>query len=278
MSAPLRFPHGMVDIHGHWLPGVDDGAKNLAMSLAMARMAVADGVSTVLATPHHLNGVYRTEAATVRTEVAALGEEFERAGIELDVLPGAECHLVPELPGELADGRAMTVADRRQAVLVELPVHTIPIGATTILEEIMSLGLTPVIVHPERNSELARHPDRLAEWVAMGCLAQVTARSCLGKFGDRPRAAAREMVTRGLIHFVASDTHRDRRRIPDMAAGRAVIEKWTNAQVGQLLAETLPRALVMGREMDTEALHSALARPRPGWLGRWRGYRRRHSR
>lgn len=268
MSETVRFPYGMVDIHGHWLPGIDDGAKSLEMSLRMARIAVDDGVTTALATPHHLNGVYTTGAETVRAGVAALRSEFERAGIELDLLPGAECHLVPELPRELARGNAMTVADRGKAVLVELPVHSVPMGASTILEEILGLGLLPIIVHPERNGELARKPDRLAEWVEMGCLAQVTARSCIGKFGDLPRDAAREMVTRGMIHFVASDTHRDRRRVPDMSYGRAVIEKWTNADVGKLLSETFPRDLVLGRDVAVAALDDVLPRPKRRWLSR----------
>ncbi|RFF32494.1 protein-tyrosine phosphatase [Wenzhouxiangella sediminis] len=266
MSSTVRFPFGMVDIHGHWLPGVDDGAKSLEMSLRMARIAVDDGITTALATPHHLNGIYKTGAERVREEVAALRSEFARAGIELDLLPGSECHLVPELPRELAEGRAMTVADRGKAVLVELPVHSIPVGASTILEEILGLGLSPIIVHPERNSELARKPDRLAEWVEMGCLAQVTARSCIGKFGDLARDASKEMVTRGMIHFVASDTHRDRRRVPDMSYGRSVIEKWTNSEVGKLLAETYPRDLVLGRELELGALDEALPKRRRGWL------------
>jgi protein-tyrosine phosphatase len=268
MSAPIRFPYGMVDIHGHWLPGIDDGAKSLEMALRMGRIAVEDGITTVLATPHHKNGVYETFAETVREEVASLRSVFESEGIELDVLPGSECHLVPELPRELAEGHAMTVADRKKAVLVELPVHSIPMGATTILEEILGLGLTPVIVHPERNSALARDPDRLADWVSLGCLAQVTARSCIGKFGDRAQYAAKEMVTRGMIHFVASDTHRDKRRVPDMSFGRSVIEKWTTPGVGKLLAETYPRDLVLGREIQTEALDDALPRRRRGWFRR----------
>jgi protein-tyrosine phosphatase len=258
----------MVDIHGHWLPGIDDGAKSLDMALRMARIAVEDGITTVLATPHHRNGIYETFADTVRQEVASLRAEFESAGIELDVLPGSECHLVPELPRELAEGHAMTVADRRKAVLVELPVHSIPMGATTILEEILGLGLTPVIVHPERNSALARDPDRLAEWVSLGCLGQVTARACVGKFGDRPQQAAKEMVTRGMIHFVASDAHRDKRRVPDMSFGRSMIEKWTSVEVGKLLAETFPRDLVLGREIQTEALDEVLPKRRVGWFRR----------
>jgi len=275
-TAPARLLCGMIDLHCHLLPGIDDGAKDLQQALNMARIAVADGIAVAVMTPHHLNGVYDNPAATVREQVATFSAELQRAGTELEILPGAECHLVPEISQELADGKAMTVADRGKAVMVELPVHTIPMGATSILEEIQILGLTPIIVHPERNAELRQKPERLREWVAMGCLAQVTAQACTGRFGESVRRAAHHMVTRGLIHFVASDAHRDHRRVPQLRPGRAVIEQWTSPEVGQLLTEEFPRALVAGRLPATEKLMDALdaSRQAPSIWERFRGLSR----
>ncbi len=257
-SEPARLFSGMIDLHGHLLPGIDDGAKTMEQALSMARIAVRSGIAVSLLTPHHLNGVYENPAEKVRQETKRFRAELAREKIELDVLPGAECHLVPELPRALADGKAMTVADRGKAVLVELPVHSIPMGATAILEDIMVLDLVPVIVHPERNSALRRHPERLAEWIDMGCLAQVTAQSCTGAFGPDVEQAARHMVTQGLIHFVASDAHRDRRRIPEIGPGREAINRWTSPEVGRLLSEEFPRALVSGRNPDTARLDDAI--------------------
>lgn len=256
----------MVDIHAHLLPRVDDGARSVEQTLGMARLAVADGISTLVVTPHHLNGVYKNPASQIRRHCHVLSRKLEDEGIDLEVLPGSECHLVPELPAALARGTAMTVADRGRAVLVELPVHHVPRGASDILDEIESLGLQPIIAHPERNTQLARDPALLREWVEGGILAQVTAQSCVGKFGPQARAAAREMVQRGLIHFIASDAHRDQRRIPELTAGRVVIEEWTCADVGALLSEVFPRALVQGCPIETSRLSHALAAPRRGWL------------
>ncbi len=265
-ATPARLFSGMIDLHGHLLPGIDDGARDMDQALAMARMAVKDGISVSVLTPHHLNGVYDNPAAKIREQVDQFRAKLDAEGIELEVWPGAECHLVPELPAALADGSAMTVADRRRAVLVELPVHTIPMGATAILDDIRALGLTPIIVHPERNTALRQDPERLAEWVAMGCLAQVTAQSCTGRFGESVRKTAHWMVTQGLIHLVASDAHRDRRRIPQIKPGRAAISEWTNDEVGRLLSEEFPRALVAGRNIDIRRLDEALARARPASL------------
>ena len=261
----------VTDIHCHILPGIDDGSKELAQSLAMARIAVADGITTSFATPHHFNGVYSNPARAVLDHVEQLREELHNEGIELEILPGAENHIVPELPDALAEGSAMTMGNFGQAVLVELPVHTVPVSTEEILDNIRAQGLVPIIAHPERNTYLRQNPSRLREWVEMGCLAQVTAQSCTGLFGPQVRAAAHAMVTGGLIHFVASDAHRDRRRIPEISAGRAEIERWTNAETARLLAEEFPAALAAGRVPDTPTLRQALPEPRRGWWQRWLG-------
>jgi protein-tyrosine phosphatase len=278
MFAAVRGgPHArMADLHSHLLPGVDDGAKDLEQALNMARQAVADGIAVSILTPHHLNGVYRNGAPEVRESCAAFRAALQERGIRLEVHPGAECHLVPELPPALAAGHAMTLADRGKAVLVELPVHAVPRGATEILEEIIGLGLQPVIAHPERNTRLAGDPGQLAEWVDMGCLGQVTAQSCTGQFGAGVRAAARDMVRRGLIHFVASDAHRDHRRIPELSPGRQAIEGWTCREVGDLLAEIFPRAIVEGRPVETDRLTESLASQRRNWRDWFGGWQARH--
>lgn len=270
---PQRLFSGMIDLHGHLLPGIDDGAKTLEQALNMARIAVEDGIAVSVLTPHHLNGVYQNPADKVRRLTHEFHNELRQAGIELDVLPGAECHLVPELPEALAAGQAMTVADHGQAVLVELPVHTIPMGATAILEHILALGITPVIVHPERNSALRQSPGRLAEWVDMGCLAQVTAQACTGRFGEAVEAAAQQFIRAGIIHFVASDAHRDRRRVPQLSEARHAISRWTSIEVGRLLSEEFPRALVAARKPDLGRLHQALQdKPRTWAFWRRRGH------
>jgi len=258
----------LTDLHCHLLPGIDDGARDLDQALAMARIARADGISTVVVTPHHLNGVYRNPAERVRAALRALQDELDRAGVMLRLLPGAELHLVPELPDALASGEALTLADRGKAALVELPVHTVPVGAEHLLEQILAQGITPVIAHPERNSELRRHPERLDEWVAFGCLAQVTAQSCSGKFGDGALEAARVMIRSGSVHVIASDAHRDRRRVPRITTARQAVHEWVGDAAAGLLLRDFPTALAQGRMPDLQALGQAL--PPPAAPARWR--------
>ena len=264
---------GMVDLHGHLLPGIDDGAKSLEQALHMARQAVADGIVLSVLTPHHLNGVYDNPAQQVREHCSVFREHLRQSAIPLEVLPGNECHLVPELPAALAGGTALTIGDRQRAVLVELPVQTVPLGATSILEEILALGLQPVIAHPERNAELIEATGQLSEWIEMGCLAQVTAQSCNGRFGPRVQQAARLMVGHGLIHVMASDAHRDSRRVPELTPGREQVARWTSPETATLLTEDFPRALAEGQPVNVGLLSQALPSPKRGFASWWRWLR-----
>lgn len=256
----------LTDVHCHLLPGIDDGARDLDQALAMAQIACADGIGRIVVTPHHLNGVYANPAAAVRAAVAACKQALGRAGIELEILPGSELHLTPELPAALDAGEALTLGDHGRHVLVELPVHTVPVGAGQLLETLLAMGLTPIIAHPERNFELRRHPERLAEWVGYGCLGQVTAQSCTGMFGEAVQAAARTMVGNGSIHLVASDAHRDTRRVPRITPALAVLADWTSREFAELLVCTHPDAIGTGRALDLEAFRDALPpRPKHWW-------------
>jgi protein-tyrosine phosphatase len=255
------------DLHCHMLPGIDDGAKDLDQALAMARLALADGIRTALMTPHHLNGVYVNRSADVQAAVAAFRKALLAEGIGLKILPGSELHLVPELPGELASGQALTLGNHGRAALVELPVHTVPMGVEHILEQILDQGVVPIIAHPERNTQLRREPERLEEWVAMGCLAQITAQSCTGLFGPQVQAASQKLISRGLIHIAASDAHRDRRRVPELSAGEAQIADWTNPATAELLTQVFPARLAQGEAVDTDMLTEALPARRRSW---WR--------
>src|SRR6056297_3066722 len=263
--------HMLTDLHCHMLPGIDDGSREMEQSLAMARIAVADGISTTVVTPHHLNGVYSNPAQRIRSGIEQLNDALQKAAIGLNILPGCELHLTPELPAELDCGSALTIANKGKAALVELPVHTVPMGAEHLLEQLLAMGLTPVIAHPERNSELRRTPERLGEWVQMGCLGQVTVQSCTGRFGEVVQQSAKFMVQSGYIHVAASDAHRDRRRVPELTPAREPISKWTSAEAARVIIETYPTDLAAGRQPDLNLLHQALPPPKKSWWRRMVG-------
>lgn len=260
----------MIDSHCHILPGIDDGAHTVETALKMARAAVGSGTHMLICTPHHLNGVYINHADNVRQTLNDLQQRLTDADIDLPLYPGSELHLVPELPSQVLDGTALTYNDCGKAALVELPKASIPVGVDTILEQLLYRGVTPVIAHPERNLALARHPERLGEWVSWGCKAQITAQSCSGDFGERLQRLCRRWLEFGWIHLIASDAHRPTGRSPDtLAAGRAMLAEWLDDEAATLLSLHNPQRLIDGDDLVslTPRATFQVESTRRRWLG-----------
>jgi protein-tyrosine phosphatase len=258
----------VIDCHTHLLPAIDDGAHTFEATLEMAMAAWDGGTRDVICTPHHLNGVYSNPAHFIRNVLADTQRRLAEAEIQISLHPGAELHLVPELPSRLLDGSALTYNDLGKAALVELPKATVPVGAERVLEQLLYSGITPVIAHPERNLVLARRPERLAEWIAWGCRVQLTAQSCSGDFGDRLQQLSRRWLEFGWVHLIGSDAHRPTGRSPDkLADGRAAAAEWLGEEAAILLTQENPRRLLTGEALVALEPLAAPPKPvRPRWL------------
>ncbi|MCL4534075.1 MAG: hypothetical protein M1370_02820 [Bacteroidetes bacterium] len=208
----------MIDLHTHILPGLDDGAQSVAEALEMARVALADGIHTVVATPHfglEKGFAWEEVLAAVDTLQAALTE----AGLGLRVLPGAELMISPELPQLLGRDGAYSLNGSRY-VLIELPLQQYPIYTEQVLFELQLKGLMPILAHPERNTQIQSDLDTLGRMVQRGALVQLTTGSLLGHFGGRMRQTAETILTHRMGHIIASDAHSPQQRPPTLAEAR----------------------------------------------------------
>lgn len=201
----------MIDIHSHILPGVDDGAQSELDSLQMARAAVANGISTIVATPHHRNGSYDNDRETIQKWVDTLRDLLVREDIPLTVLPGQETRINGDMVTELKNRIILPINDTRY-VFVEFPSAHVPRYASQMLFDIQVAGYVPIIVHPERNQELIEHPARLYDFVKRGALTQVTAASVVGKFGKNIQKFSNQLIESNLTHFIATDAHNTKSR------------------------------------------------------------------
>jgi len=214
----------MIDIHCHILPGVDDGAKTMHDSLEMARKAVEEGISTIIATPHHKNSQFTNNRELIIPKVNKLNAALKDNGIPLEILPGQETRIHGEVIDGLDKGEILPLAET-QYVFVELPSGTVPAYTKTLLFDIQMKGLIPIIVHPERNQEIIEHPDRLYEMVKDGALTQVTAASVCGYFGKKIKNFSHQLIESNLTHFIASDAHNTTTRAFKLAEGYEEVEK-----------------------------------------------------
>jgi len=230
----------VIDLHTHLLPGLDDGVADDAECVALARALVADGVSVVVGTPH-VRDDYPTSPEAMETALRRAREAIAEAGLALQVLGGGELAL------DFMRGLAAADVDRfafgeSRVVLLESPVYGWPLDLSHVLADLRRRGYTPVLVHPERNVEIAETPAKLARFVEEGALAQVTASSVDGRFGKSVAKVCRELLELELVHFIASDAHGAGVREAGMSGAVEVV----GPELGRWLTEDVPAALLTG--------------------------------
>jgi protein-tyrosine phosphatase len=256
-------PDPFVDIHCHLLPGIDDGPADWAESLAMARMAANDGISTAVATPHQLGSYACNTGEQVRARCRELQGLLDREGIALRVLPGGDVRIEPDLVGKIRTGEVVTLADGRRYVLLELP-HEIYFPLDRLLRSLHASGLVGILSHPERNLGILGQPEVVEPLVDAGCLLQVTAGSLVGTFGAQVRSFAESLVVQGFAHFIATDGHGVKSRRPLMRRAFARAAEIAGDRSAAELCSENPRRVVAG-----EVVAPGRRAPRRGTWGGW---------
>lgn len=146
----------MIDIHCHILPGVDDGAQTFEDSILMAKEAASQGIDIIVATPHHHNGRYINEKENIIELVDKLNERLLEERIPITILPGQESRIYGEVLEDYLTNKVLTLNNTHKYILIEFPSNQIPRFTEQLFFDVQANGLTPVIVHPERNSILIK--------------------------------------------------------------------------------------------------------------------------
>jgi protein-tyrosine phosphatase len=233
---------GMVDIHCHVLPETDDGAISLEESVAMCRAAAADGIRTIVATPHMFNGVYEApDKETINRKIATVMQACDAC---VKIVPGGEVRYSYEIFQEIGDSGARVRLNGSSYMLLEFPFRSMPPNVETTVFQILKVGVTPVIAHPERNTEIQARPSLLGDLIERGALAQLDAASLAGSFGREAQQVAKRIVEAGLAHFIASDAHHKDRRRPVLSRAAAIAADWGGEEYARAMVEANPEALV----------------------------------
>jgi protein-tyrosine phosphatase len=237
-EQPAR-PHGppLFDLHCHILPGVDDGAQTLEEALEMARYYVADGVTSVVATPHCHRYVHLLRR-DVLPAVARFNEELQAASVPLRVIPGSEIQVVEttEYRSEFERGDFCHLGDGREFTLLEFnwQRELFPGDAQELVRWIRGQGMTPILAHPERHEFFWEDLSRVDSLVDAGAWLQVTVDSLIGNHGPAPSQAGRDLLRRHREIVLASDAHNMKR-----CSGMAVGYQWVREHEGENRADDL---------------------------------------
>ena len=238
-----------VDVHCHCLCGLDDGPATMAESLRLCKMLVADGILTVVATPHQMgrfDGCY--QAGQIRDAVAILNGALERQGIALTVLPGADVRIDERICELLRSDKILTLADGGRYILLELP-HETFIDPEPLLASLSELGLRPVISHPERNAFLSQNPALVFGWAEYGIAIQLTAASLAGDLGRAVQESAWRFIDMPLPVMVATDSHNCNKRAPRMRRAFDSIARRRGMERANLLCIKNPRRVLSGEDL-----------------------------
>ncbi len=241
----------MIDLHAHVLPGVDDGARDLEESLAMLRLAEADGTRVVCATPHAHGPDYDVAEARAESAWKALAERARDAGLRVTLDRASEVWYRPDLADLARAGRlrgypAVSTSARRR-VLVEFPPTHVPPEAAETFFALRLEGYDVVVAHPERNVGFWQRPEDALALRAQGALLQVTAGSLTGLFRRESKECARSIAKAGAIDLLASDCHRRDRRPPGLSDARRILARWCGEAAAERATEAVPAAILAGQ-------------------------------
>lgn len=227
----------MVDIHCHILPQMDDGARSLGESVAMARMARASGVDKLAATPH-FGGTEESirDLPRILSRIGRLEQELARQGIDLEIVPGGEILCTPRTL-ELAKQEMLPTLGDSRYLLTEFYFDFPGEEMNRMLLALKDMDYLPIVAHPERYGAVQREPELVYQWFDRGMVIQVNKGSVLGSLGAAAEQCAGRLLDRGTVHVIASDGHRADSRTMDMGAVRA----WAEANLGRTYADVLLR-------------------------------------
>ncbi|MFZ2054478.1 MAG: CpsB/CapC family capsule biosynthesis tyrosine phosphatase [Candidatus Aminicenantales bacterium] len=268
----------MIDLHCHILPGLDDGAGSLEDALAMARAAQADGIKTIVATPHLFRGNLSTDDfGAIKERRRELAEELAKSGVPVELKAGAEVHISHDLIAEIGSHRGDLVINGSAYMFIEFPSSHIYPGVKNLVFELMSEGIVPIIAHPERNLVLARQPGLLYDIVRLGALAQANGGSLTGLYGREAGEAVVQLLKWNLIHFLASDAHNASSMPPRLSRAVERAEAAAGKDGARALVFDNPRAVLEDRDLpflpppvDPRKSKKSLSFRIPGFLRRFK--------
>ncbi|WP_436862352.1 tyrosine-protein phosphatase [Staphylococcus caeli] len=196
----------MIDIHNHILVDIDDGPKTDEDAIKLIQQAYDEGITRIVATPHHLHTRYDNPIAKVKQKIDDLKALEGVKALGVNIYPGQEIRITDQIINNINEGEVIGINNSRY-LLIELPSNEVPQYTQRLFYEIQSMGYVPIIAHPERNKAIAQNLDLLFELINGGALSQITSSSLNGSMGKKVRALAIQMIENNLTHFVSSDAH-----------------------------------------------------------------------
>ena len=214
----------MVDIHSHVVPQVDDGSKSLQDSLDMIKNVSKNGIKTIVATTHYMNGKYEVQRKDLEAKVHSLNQILKMNNIDIKVLLGQEI-MVDINIFDLLDKGIIGSINNSRYILIEFDMNNEIANLDIIIKRFKSLGYTPIIAHPERYRYVANDIDIVKKWINSGALLQMNLGSISGIHGSSAQKTLIKLLNENLIHMWGSDLHSFRDTYKDFDSHLTALKK-----------------------------------------------------
>jgi protein-tyrosine phosphatase len=241
----------LVDIHSHLVPGVDDGARDVASAVGSVEQMTFSGIRRIVTTPHiqasltHTPHRLEERLAEVTRAFLVAAEAVRDSFPEVELRRGHEVMIdVPE--ADLSDPRIRMAGTA--FVLVEWPRLQVPPGSPRVIREIRDQGYRPIVAHPERYASLGDDPFIVQRWRDAGAYIQINYGSFVGRYGAEAREAAFTLLEHGLADYLATDFHGN----PNLRLYRKeawkVLEQRNGRWILDALCRTNPSRMIEGHD------------------------------
>lgn len=236
----------MIDLHSHILPGIDDGSKNIEMSLKMARIAVADGITILACTPHVRPPTYNNDTLKIVNAIHSLQRILDKEGINLKLVLGGDIHINRDIIEKL-DNKTIPSLNGSRYFLFEPPHNVMPPHLVRFCRKVLTAGYIPVLTHPERLSWIDNHYDIITKLDEIGVAIQITAGAITGDFGRTARYWSERLLAENRTDIIASDAHDTTHRIPVLSKARDFIADFCDEETAIRLTSGNPRRILENR-------------------------------
>lgn len=246
MNNEERNLDGIIDIHCHIIPGVDDGAETRFQVRELLKMEYESGVRALILTPHHRRGMFEADRETVIKRASYVRDEIQNLKMDMKLYLGCEYHANSDMIEELRDNPHFRINGSNYVLAEFSSAHSFAKIRNWIYQLVTS-GFVPIVAHIERYPAVDCL-EKVEELLNLGALMQVDAGAILGEYGFRQKQMSWKLLKKRMVHFVASDAHDTEKKRPNLKECAVRLER----KLGRSYAEEL---LVQNPQKILEKTH-----------------------
>ncbi len=243
---------GLIDMHCHIVPGVDDGAADLMTAAKMMKMEYENGVAAIIVTPHYRRGMFETPQRKVEKQFRKIYNLTQKSRSGMKAYLGCEYHTNTDMVSDLLAGKRPTMAGSRY-VLTEFSSAHSYLNIRNQVYELVAAGFKPIVAHVERYPCLVKNIELIEELIELGGEIQLTSESVAGRSSRQVKRFCNELLKAGNVHYIASDAHDLESRKPNLQACAVYLEKkFGKDMMEQILIKNPKKIILSGEEKKDE--------------------------